>query len=62
MISELASENDDQVLVSPQPFRRGLLESLKQALISPLFVDIAEAQRIRVRSITPAITDRKLKE
>ena len=27
MISELASENDDQVLVSPQPFRRGLLES-----------------------------------
>ncbi len=62
MISELACENDDKVLVSHQPFRTGLLESLKQALISPLFVDMTDAQRIRVSSIPPAIIDRKLKE
>lgn len=62
MISELACENDDTVLVSHQPFRTGLLESLKQALISPLFVDMTDAQRIRVSSIPPVITNRKLKE
>lgn len=62
LISELVREQDDRAAESPKAFRRGLLETLKQALISPLFVDMTEAQRIRVSSIPPVIIDRKLKE
>jgi predicted secreted protein len=62
LISELVREQDDRAAESPKTFRRGLLETWKQALISPLFVDMTEAQRIRVSSIPPVIIDRKLKE
>jgi hypothetical protein len=62
MISKLVREQEEQISESPKPFRRGLLENLKSALISPLFVDMPEVQQIRVSSISPRITNGKLKE
>jgi hypothetical protein len=41
MISEHVREQDDQVLEFPKPLPTGLLEDLKRALISPLYVDIS---------------------
>jgi hypothetical protein len=42
--AEIVQEKDNQVWESPKPFFGDLIEKLKRALISPLFIETSETE------------------